>query len=87
MLDAILGAVTGPLGGLLAGVAAVLGAVLLGRRQGRQNEAQRRAGQDAQDYRNERQAIDETDIGLGASDADRVRMLNDIADRRGTGKD
>ena len=86
MLD-LLNIITGPLGGLLAGIVAVAGAVLLGRRQGRQNEAQRRAGQDAQDYRNERQAIDETDIGLGASDADRVRMLNDIADRRKRSQD
>ena len=87
MLADIIGALWGPLGGILGGLGAVAAALVLGRRQGRQNEAQRRAGQDAQDYRNERQAIDETDIGLGASDADRVRMLNDIADRRKRSQD
>ena len=83
MIDALLG----PLGGVVAGIGAVLAALLWGRRQGKTQERERRAGQDAQDYRNERQAIDETDIGLGASDADRVRMFTDIANRRGRGKD
>ena len=79
MLDALLG----PLGGLLAGLVAVLGAVMLGRRQGRQGEAQRRAGQDARDYRETRKEIDNADLGHGATDQQRIDRLREIADRRG----
>ena len=82
MLD-LLNIITGPLGGLLAGIVAVLGAVLLGRRQGRQNEAQRRAGQDAQDYRDTRKEIDNADLGHGATDQQRIDRLREIAGRRG----
>ena len=79
MLDALLG----PLGGLLAGLVAVLGAVMLGRRQGRQDEAQRRAGQDARDYRETRKEIDNADLGHGATDQQRIDRLREIAGRRG----
>ena len=82
MLD-LLNIITGPLGGLLAGIVAVLGAVLLGRRQGRQNEAQRRAGQDAREYRETRKEIDNADLGNGATDSERIDRLREIAGRRG----
>ena len=84
MLDAILGTITGPLGGLLAGIVAVVGALIWGRRQGRQGEAQRRAGQDARDYRETRKEIDNADLGHGATDQQRIDRLREIADRRGS---
>ena len=86
-MTGLLDALTGPLGGLLAGLVAVAGALLWGRRQGARGERERRAGQDATDYVKERQAIDESDLGHGASDAERVRMLTDIANRRVGRKD
>jgi hypothetical protein len=79
LIDALLG----PLGGLLAGVVAVVGALILGRWQGASSAREKRAGQDARDYQNERREIDNQDLGIGASDAERQRMLSDIAKRRG----
>jgi hypothetical protein len=83
MLDALLG----PLGAALGGILAVAAAWLIGKHKGVTGERERRAGQDAADYVNERQAIDETDLGHGASDAERIRMLSDIADRHKRGED
>ena len=82
MLD-LLNIITGPLGGLLAGIVAVAGAVLLGRRQGARGERERRAGQDAQDYRDTRKEIDNADLGHGATDSERIDRLREIAGRRG----
>ena len=59
MIADLIAALVGPLGGLLAGIVAVVGALVLGRRQGRQSEAQRRAGQDARDYRDTRRRMDD----------------------------
>jgi hypothetical protein len=61
----------------------VVGALILGRWQGASGAREKRAGQDARDYQNERREIDSEDLGIGASDAERQRMLNDIAKRRG----
>lgn len=79
----LLGALFGPLGGLLAGIVAVLGALLWGRRQGAKGERERRAGQDAQDYRDTRKEIDNADLGHGATDQQRIDRLREIAGRRG----
>ena len=79
MLETLLG----PLGGLLAGVVAVLAALILGRRQGASGAREKRAGQDARVYQDERREIDGEGLGIGATDAERQRMLLDIAKRRG----
>jgi len=78
LIDALLGSI----GGLLAGVVAVVGALILGRWQGASGERERRSGQDARDYRDERQKIDAEDLGIGASDSELAKRLRDIADRR-----
>lgn len=83
MLDAFLG----PWGGILAGIVSVVAALILGRWQGRAGERKRRDGQDAEAYRDTRKEIDNADIGTGATDAERVRMLDAISNRRGSGKD
>jgi hypothetical protein len=83
MIDALLG----PLGGILAGVVSVVAALVLGRWQGAARAKADRAAKDAKDYRNERQEIDRTDIGVGATDRQRIERLRGIADRRGAGKD
>ena len=82
-MTALIDALLGPLGGLLAGLVAVAGALLWGRRQGAKGERERRAGQDAADYRKERQVIDESDLGHGATDSERISRLREIAGRRG----
>ena len=79
LIDALLG----PLGGLLAGVIAALAAWAFGRSQGASGAREKRAAQDARDYQNERREIDSEDLGIGASDTERVDRLRDIAKRRG----
>jgi type II secretory pathway pseudopilin PulG len=81
MVDALLG----PLGGILAAVVSVVAALILGRWQGATRARADRAAKDARDYRDERQRIDRTDIGIGATDADRIDRLRAIANRRGSG--
>jgi hypothetical protein len=81
-MSAVIDALLGPIGGLVAGIAAILGALILGRWQGASGERERRSGQDARDYRDERQKIDTQDLGIGASDSERVDRLRDIAKRR-----
>ena len=72
------------LGGLGAAVVAVWAAWQRGRATGKQEEAHRKVT----DYLRERKHIDETDLGLGATDADRIGRLRGIAKRRGSaGKD
>ena len=80
----LLGMLWGPIGGALAGIVAVLGAVLLGRRQGAKGERERRAGQDAREYRETRKEIDNADLGHGATDSERIDRLREIAGRRGS---
>jgi hypothetical protein len=81
-MSAVIDALLGPIGGLVAGIAAILGALILGRWQGAAGERERRSGQDARDYRDERQKIDAQDLGIGASDSELAKRLRDIADRR-----
>jgi hypothetical protein len=83
MLEALLG----PIGGLLAGIVAVVLALVLGNARGASRAKSERAAQDAADYRDTRKEIDNADMGIGASDANRIDRLRAIADRRGAGKD
>lgn len=72
------------LGGIGAAVVAVWAAWQRGRATGKREEAHRKVS----DYLKERKRIDEVDLGVGATDGDRVERLRDIAKRRGgAGKD
>ena len=51
--------------------------------KGRADANARRARKDAEAYRNERERQDALDVGIGASDSERVKRLRDIADGRG----
>lgn len=88
MIDAVLGLLgfEGP-GALLAmfvGAAAVVfGAWWRGRQSGVTKERERAET----DYRDTRREIDDADLGLGATDSQRVDRLREIADRRGASKD
>ena len=82
MLETIIGTITGPIGWALGAIVAVVGAWLVGKRKGTTGERERRAGQDAKDYRDERGKIDETDLGHGASDGERIARLHEVFERR-----
>ena len=51
--------------------------------KGRQAEKAKRDADAAAAYRETRKEIDNADLGIGASDSERVRRLREIADRRG----
>lgn len=51
--------------------------------KGRADANARRARKDAEAYRNERERQDALDVGIGASDRERIKRLRDIADGRG----
>ena len=52
-------------------------------RKAKAQERERRAGQDARDYRETRKEIDNADLGHGATDQQRIDRLREIAGRRG----
>ena len=68
----------------LTALLAVLGAVY---GKGRSDARKTRAAADDREYRDERQKIDAEISGIGASDADNIKRLQSIANRRGTGSD
>ena len=68
----------------LTALLAVLGAVY---GKGRSDARKARAADDADDYISERKRQDEMDVGHGASDAERIKRLHDIANRNGKRKD
>ena len=70
-------------GQAVAGVLALLGVMAYRERKARQEGAQRVADKANEDYRDETQRQADLDVGHGATDAERVRMLRDIADGRG----
>ena len=83
MLEALLGHIIATVWPYLLGAAGLAGMWLAARRGGRKAvEAQHN-----EDYRDERQQIDAEDLGLGASDRERIERLQRIADGRGAGKD
>ena len=82
MIDALLG----PLGGILGGVVALVVALVFGRYTGSRDANTKRDAQDARDYIKERGRQDEMDVGLGATDDERIRMLERVRDRSGAGK-
>jgi len=68
----------------LAALTAIL--ALLGAAYGKGRSAARseRDMQDARDYQNERQKIDDEISGIGGNDADNIKRLQSIAKRRGS---
>ena len=80
MLGAAMNIITGPLGGLLASIVAVLGALVWGRRKGAQDERRKREAQDARDYQNTRERMD--DAMRRADGADNRDWLRERGDKR-----
>lgn len=72
-------------GQAVAAVLALLGVMAWRERKARQEGAQGVRDQAEKDYRDEAQKQAALDIGHGATDAERIRMLADIANRRGSG--
>ena len=72
-------------GKAVAGMLALLGVMAYRERKARQEGAQKVRDQAERDYRDEAQKQADLDVGHGATDAERVRMLRDIADGRSPG--
>ena len=68
----------------LTAILAVLGAVY---GKGRSDARKTRAADDDREYRNERKRQDDLDVGHGATDAERIRLLKAIANRNRSRKD
>ena len=67
----------------IAAVVAAIGAAwFFGRRSG----AAKRDAKHGEDYIAERKRQDRLDLGHGATDAERIKRLRDIANRNGAGK-
>ena len=62
----------------LTALLAVLGAVY---GKGRADQRKTRAADDAEDYINERKRQDDLDVGHGATDLERIRLLKTISNR------
>ena len=58
-----------------AAIVAIIAAFLLGNRRGKKTVAD----QQTKDYADERKRQDQVDTGVGATDADRIKRLRDIA--------
>lgn len=67
--------------GLIEAIAAVVAAIGAAWFFGRRSGAAKRDAEHGSDYIAERKRQDGLDVGHGASDAERIRMLNDIANR------
>ena len=67
----------------LTAILAVLGAVY---GKGRSDARKTRAADDAEDYINERKRQDDLDVGHGATDLERIRLLKNIANRKSSRK-
>ena len=80
MLDAILGTLTGQIGLALGAILTVAGAFLWGKREGTTGERERRAGQDARDYRDTRRRMDHAAGGTSDDDG----ALRDWLRKRGS---
>ena len=74
-------------GRALTGVLALLAALGFAWARGRSDANSTRQARDAKDYSEERGQIDDEISGIGGTDADRIRMLDGIAGRRGARKD
>ena len=86
MLADIISSISGPLGGIVAGLGALIAALAYGRWTGGKQARAKREAQDGKDYIAERRRQDGKDVGLGATDDERIRMLERIRDRNGKRK-
>ena len=81
MLADIISAISGPLGGIVAGLGALIAALAYGRWTGGKQAQAKRDAQDGKDYIAERRRQDELDVGHGATDDERIKHLQSIANR------
>ena len=72
--------------GLIEAIGAVIVAIGAAWFFGRRSGASKRDAKHGADYIAERKRQDEMDVGHGASDAERIRMLERVRDRSGSGK-
>jgi hypothetical protein len=69
---------------ILLGVGALVGGILAASWRGASRERQRQERRHARDYQDKRREIDNADLGIGASDDQRIERLREIAQRRGS---
>ena len=73
--------------GLIETIGAIIVAIGAAWFFGRRSGASKRDAKHGADYIAERKRQDEMDVGHGASDAERIKRLHDIANRNGKRKD
>ena len=73
--------------GLIETIAAIVAAIGAAWFFGRRSGAAKRDAEHGKDYIDERKRQDGLDVGHGASDAERIKRLHDIADRNRGGED
>ena len=69
------------LAAIAGGIVAVWGLIIKAGRDGKKKANEERNAADAQAYIEERRRQDSLDLGVGASDAARIKLLNEFADR------
>lgn len=75
------------LAAIASGIGVVWGLIAKSGRDGKKKANEERNAADAQAYTEERKRQDGLDLGVGASDAERIRMFTAIRDRFRTGAD
>ena len=73
--------------GAVVTVLAFLGIIAAARRDAAQDARAEAENTNARDYAAKRREIDNADLGIGASDADRIKRLRTIADGERSGGD
>jgi hypothetical protein len=63
-------------------VLAFLGIITAARRDAARDAITQAENDASKDYMNKRREIDDEDLGIGATDAGRIKRLHDIADRK-----
>jgi len=79
--------IIGPLGAIIAAVVGIVGLWFTAWRSATVKEQDKRAAADAKAYQEKRKEIDNADLGHGATDAERIKRLQSIADRAGGSSD
>jgi len=79
--------ILGPLGAIIAAVVGIGGLWFASGRSATVKAEDKRAAADAKAYQEKRKEIDNADLGHGATDAERIKRLQSIADRAGGGGD
>ena len=68
--------------GAWVAVLAFLGIIMAARRDATRDAITQAENDASKDYMNKRKEIDNADLGIGATDAERIKRLHDIADRQ-----